>query len=291
MSPFWLVSVGPLSLIRWAAHGTDHVKRIILLGVVGAVFLATGTAAATPVLTPAPALNQLAERVPDAAKAAYGHGFGTINMEDSTSNVPPTIGTPVDGFSSLATFKAATVEAGSWVMYDLEWTADQNQTAWQLTHPRGAIASFVNLAHSRKLKVVLAVGLGLVEKVPTATCRRNKGEALVDAFLRCGIVRTANAVHADLFMTLTQRYVCDPPTFRAATKKVADAFSGPVYVEMTVLPSRECINAKRIYWNYRHVADSGDVQGLALWTSGQRGERPYEAQLTMAAKVLERLAA
>jgi hypothetical protein len=91
-------------------------------------------------------------------------------------------------------------------------------------------------------------------------------------------------------MVLTQRYACDPALFRAATKQVADAFWGPVYTEMTVLPDRDCVNAKRIYWNYRHLADKDVVQGLALWTSGQAGQRPYAGQLTMATKVLQLLA-
>jgi hypothetical protein len=256
------------------------------------VFLASGNAfASTRVVTPARALNELAARTPDAANAAYGHGFGTINMEDSTLDVPE-MGTPVYGFSTVRTFKAATIESGSWVMYDLEWTPDQVENPdWQLRYPKAAIRSFLTVAHSRGLKVILTVGLGVVEKVPTAACQRRKHEPLVDAFLQCGIVAAANKFHAEKLMVLTQRYVCDPPKYRAATTQIADAFTGPVYAEMSVLPARDCISARRIYWNYRHVADAGAVQGLALWTSGQSGERPYEGQLVMAQRVLELLAA
>src|SRR5262249_35038335 len=157
------------------------------LVVVGGVFLATGTASAAPVLTPAPALNRLAQLDPAAAQAAYSHGFGTINMEDTNPNNPPVLGKPVYGVASLKTFQAAHIAANSWVMYDLEWTASENQTSYQLTNPRGAVATFVKLAHNRHLKVVVAVGLGLVERVPNAVCRRQKHETLVDAYLRCGI--------------------------------------------------------------------------------------------------------
>ncbi len=267
-------------------------RRITTIGAFIVVLLISGSAhASTRVMTPSKALNELLSLAPDEARNAYSNGFGTINMEDGFVPEDPLRGTKVYGFSKVGTFMQSSIPRGSWVMYDLEWKADESETSWQLRKPRAAIKRFLQTAHSRGLKVVIAVGLGVVEKVKAADCQRRKFELLADAFLRCGIVAIANAYHADMLMTLTQRYVCDPATFRTATQKLANAFHGPVFAELSVLPSRDCLSAARIYRNYRYLADSGSVEGLALWTSGQPGLRPYEEQLTMAAKVLEMIAA
>ena len=78
-------------------------------------------------------------------------------------------------------------------------------------HPSAYLPKFVDLAHANGYSVIEAPGVNLVN-VPGADCGRRDGEAVIAAYLRCGLARAAGT--ADAIDVQFQQEECNTSAYR-----------------------------------------------------------------------------
>jgi len=176
-------------------------------------------------------------------------------VTDVVFRINEDVGQPQPGqallFGSLVDYRA-TPTAGVTAILDLErW---DRTPRFEQRHPFSTFADFIELAHARGDRAVIAPGFGLGLRLP---CSRDLNP--IPAYIRCW-----SRVSPDLILVQGQHFQEDVPTYRRLMDGGNDRLPGIVVPEMSI---REEDGTRAHHLIEAWKAVRGLAAGVGLWSS------------------------